>query len=328
MRPESGRKEAPPLHPAEEAWRRVRARAGEIERVDALQRSRKASVYRLVGLGAPPVIAKRYVDRGAMFERMIYEDVLCPAGISRLGFYGALADDGEGGSWSFTEDAGGVPFSLDDEEHRREVASWLGELHGGAVALVASKPPGNQWGMHEERLAFTGTALARARTEGTLSREGELGYAVRVLDSVRSVSEIIERVLSAGPATLVHGDFGPKNVRLRSEGSGRRVVAYDWEMAVVGRPAVDLWWLGREPDSNALEVYRASGEAFWRKVPLDQLLSYARVGFALRLVDSIYWSLWNLQWQIDAVVHWSRDLEETVGAIRSRTPFVWSRGGA
>jgi thioester reductase-like protein len=56
------------------------------------------------------------------------------------------------------------------------------------------------------------------------------------------------RPLEEGPRTLIHHDFNPRNVCLRStargwtgaEGDGLRLCAYDWELATLGAPQRDL----------------------------------------------------------------------------------------
>lgn len=46
--------------------------------------------------------------------------------------------------------------------------------------------------------------------------------------------------LAAQPRTLVHNDFNPRNICLRSDGRRWRLLAYDWELATVGIPQRDL----------------------------------------------------------------------------------------
>jgi thioester reductase-like protein len=48
-------------------------------------------------------------------------------------------------------------------------------------------------------------------------------------------------VLDAAPHTLIHNDFNPRNVCLRSaDDDGWRLCAYDWELAAIGTPMRDL----------------------------------------------------------------------------------------
>jgi thioester reductase-like protein len=50
--------------------------------------------------------------------------------------------------------------------------------------------------------------------------------------------------LEAGPRTLIHNDFNPRNACLRRRGAqaprGLRLCAYDWELATIGAPQRDL----------------------------------------------------------------------------------------
>jgi thioester reductase-like protein len=46
--------------------------------------------------------------------------------------------------------------------------------------------------------------------------------------------------LLAAPHTLIHNDFNPRNVALRSTWEGLRLCAFDWELAALGLPQRDL----------------------------------------------------------------------------------------
>jgi hydroxymethylglutaryl-CoA reductase (NADPH) len=48
------------------------------------------------------------------------------------------------------------------------------------------------------------------------------------------------RGLDAGPRTLIHNDFNPRNVCIRDSQRGPRLAAYDWELATIGAPQHDL----------------------------------------------------------------------------------------
>jgi hypothetical protein len=39
---------------------------------------------------------------------------------------------------------------------------------------------------------------------------------------------------------LIHNDFNPRNICLRHQPDGPRLVAYDWELATIGAPQHDL----------------------------------------------------------------------------------------
>jgi thiamine kinase-like enzyme len=60
------------------------------------------------------------------------------------------------------------------------------------------------------------------------------------LDAVESRWPAIEQACQGLPVTLVHGDFRPKNVRIRDAHAGTALYVLDWEMAGWGIPAADL----------------------------------------------------------------------------------------
>jgi aminoglycoside phosphotransferase (APT) family kinase protein len=107
---------------------------------------------------------------------------------------------------------------------------------------------------------------------------------------VQSIPEWWSR-LDDMPKTLIHNDFNPRNIALRPESAGFRLVAYDWELATLHLPQHDLAELLSfvlTPEATAeevghyLEVHRralaeASGHA------IDANLW--RSGFGLSLMD-------------------------------------------
>src|SRR5260221_8786615 len=54
------------------------------------------------------------------------------------------------------------------------------------------------------------------------------------------VDQRLRPALDAAPQTLIHNDFNPRNVCLRSVEGGWQVCAYDWELAAIGTPMRDL----------------------------------------------------------------------------------------
>jgi thioester reductase-like protein len=58
----------------------------------------------------------------------------------------------------------------------------------------------------------------------------------RLIDSVPQWWPALEAL----PRTLIHNDFNPRNICLRDDAAGSRLIAYDWELACVGAPQRDL----------------------------------------------------------------------------------------
>jgi aminoglycoside/choline kinase family phosphotransferase len=107
---------------------------------------------------------------------------------------------------------------------------------------------------------------------------------------VRDIPEWWSR-LDALPKTLVHNDFNPRNIALRREGAGFRLVAYDWELATMHVPQHDLAELlafvltpGATADavSHYLEIHRRALEAACGDT-VDR--EGWRSGYALSLMD-------------------------------------------
>lgn len=101
------------------------------------------------------------------------------------------------------------------------------------------------------------------------------------------------RRLDALPRTLIHNDFNPRNLALRKSADGRRLCAYDWELATLGVPQHDLAELlcfvlipgcSREDVLHYIEVHRLALErATGRAIDADEW----RAGFRLSLYDLI-----------------------------------------
>ena len=74
------------------------------------------------------------------------------------------------------------------------------------------------------------------------------GDELAVLETIIAQCDLLERrwrrvekCCEGIPSTLVHGDFRPKNARVRIDPAGVTLFALDWEMAGWGVPAADLW---------------------------------------------------------------------------------------
>jgi aminoglycoside phosphotransferase (APT) family kinase protein len=102
------------------------------------------------------------------------------------------------------------------------------------------------------------------------------------------------------PRTLVHGDFGAKNVRLRTTPAGTEVVVLDWETAGWGAIAVDIpqtpQRAPRKPGKLprwrgvSLDEYAANSSGAWDGVRRRDLAQLAAVGTVFRYVSSIHWA--------------------------------------
>jgi len=105
---------------------------------------------------------------------------------------------------------------------------------------------------------------------------------VEDLDALERDWTAIERACSEVPATLVHGDFRPRNAYLRSDGTRLNLFPIDWEHAGWGVPAVDLTRID-------LPTYWTTVREFWPDVRLADVQRLGRVGQIFRRLAAIRW---------------------------------------
>jgi len=95
------------------------------------------------------------------------------------------------------------------------------------------------------------------------------------------------------PRTLVHADFKPKNIVIRSVPDGLELVAFDWEHSRWGILAEDLAYID-------LAAYYAVVQHYWRDVTMQDLQFMKIVGMILRGIAEIYWESFKFspQWEV------------------------------
>ena len=322
------------------AWERCCAQTGRRfappRRVIPLKRQRagrKSGVYRLEGAcdDGSAAIAKRCLRESAAVERVVHERVLPRIGISTVAYYGYFEEDEGAFCWLFTGDAGETKLFETDCD---SVARWLARLHGSAAALAGAMPLPQRGSAHyREHLC---AAMAQVTQQTGMERGG--------LEVLRVLRELMEQLdaqweqtcapCRVAPQTLVHADFGRKNVRMRVSPTGEReVVALDWEMAGWGPPAVDIPHSPRRapprtPGSGAakwrgtvsLATYAAHSCGRWDGAALDELARLARVGSVFRTVAGIRWALERLsagrnETAMGELNWYAQDLPRTLAAI-------------
>ncbi len=283
-------------HPALRAWdrldrRRLKPVAVEVWR--ELPMNQPASIYRLLfrdGRTAA-VFAKHSEGRFGAIERVCYEALLPHIRVSSPAFYGSLRDD-DGSWWLFVEDAGREWYSLSNPVHRRLAGRWIGQLHREGASLPSARmlPPAGP-----ERY-LTHLRAGRERIERNFANPGltaddrdVLKTSLALLDDVESRWPRIERSCEGPPATLVHGDFQPKNIRVLRETT---ILVLDWEMAGWGNPAVDL-----APPCAAdltshvdLEAYAAEIGSEWPGVDAAAIHRLSAIGLVLRRLAAMDWA--------------------------------------
>ena len=317
--------EVPPYevstHPAAEAWRRLDPDEGYTPlRVFVLKPEKKRSaVYRLesAGPGGSAVVAKRgRIDRLAT-ELLIYREALPRVPAPMLRCYGSIQDEHAGYGWLFLEDAGEERFSSGDPEHRAAAARWLALLHLALAPRPAwhARLPGRQVSYYR-----TIVALARAAIRQGLANPAfgpadiaTLGAILLACDLLDTRWRAVEELCGALPNTLVHGDFGAKNVRVRRGPTGvLELLALDWDSAGWGVAATDL-------SQSDVTVYASLASSHWPELDPDTLARLANVGRMFLVLESITGEVDALSggW-IDNVMRKMRAYEsELGGALRT-----------
>jgi hypothetical protein len=264
--------------PAVRAWRELSVGPAPT-RLELLRKRRKSVVYRLEGVGrdGSDVIAKRGLWQDAIDERAVYE-ALDELALPRLAYYGFVAEPAREHGWLFMEDAGRDPWDWQLAAHRQASTHWLARLHTASsrTSRAACLPDrGVDW--LRQHLDHALEAIPASFRNPALAPEARsvLDGMVRVLVEVEACWPEIENACAPMPRALVHCDFRERNVRIRYEGSEPRLLAFDWEVAGWGLPAVDLLAVD-------LPAYAEAVRADWPGVDRAALERFANLGLLLR----------------------------------------------
>jgi hypothetical protein len=307
-------------HPALRAWERMDGsgpRPVSVEVWSERPSNNPASVYRLVfPNGAnPPVFAKHSSAGFGAVERLCYETILPGARAAVPTYLGSLRD-GDGSWWLFLEDAGRERFSPGNPEHRLLAGHWIGQLHrrGAHVPAASTLPAAGPRRYLDHLRAARARILCNFANPGLTESDRDVLRATLALhDEVESRWDRIERACEGPPATLVHGDFQPKNIRILPRPAAAAVCVLDWETAGWGNPAVDLApargvdvTIQVDPDSYADEVCGR-----WPAVDAEAIRRLSVLGFILRRLAAVDWASTSLHFESP------RYLSNPVATLRS-----------
>lgn len=289
----------PRAHPASLAWAALRAGGGRPTRVEKLQEKAKGSVYRLVGAGPAggDVVAKRSSAERIMREHTVYAEVLPALGIPAMRYHGALEDQPAQCCWLFVEDAAGEAYAPGAAGHRALAAGWLARLHTSAIALrgatsLPDRGPGYYFAQlraaHELIVTCGGNPALTAADVATL--KSILAHCA----VIEAHWPEVERACRELPSTFVHGDFAPKNMRVRAGPTGGELLPFDWGSAGWGSVAADLvQWSGRTREQWSywanpdLDAYLAATRDLWPSLAATQLSRLATIGKTFRCLVCI-----------------------------------------
>jgi hypothetical protein len=232
-------------HPAVKAWARLRPGQVEPAAIGRLQKKAKGQVYRLegVGPGGSAVIAKRSSPERIRGERAVYEGILPGLPVPAVRYLGAVEEPDGTGGWLFLEDAGEGRYSPVLPAHRDLAGRWLALLHTSAARLAGkARLPDRGPGYYLEHLRSARATILANLDNPALTAEDValLAAVVRRCEAVASRWGKVERLCKGVPRTFIHGDFAPKNMRVRARPAGGVLLPFDWGSAGWGVPAADL----------------------------------------------------------------------------------------
>lgn len=277
-------------HPAWGAWAQIQSGATVPTFIEVLKpETRKSAVYRLHGVtgAAEAIIAKRQAVGDLAQEARLYSEVLPRLPVSTLECHGYL-ENLEGYSWLFLEDAGEVWYSPEDSTHCALVVEWMARFHtASSTPIPWLRYCGSDFFrgvLKASRLQLLIDVKHPALTAEDLDVFGAMH---RHLDRIDASWDDVERACAGMPQTLVHGDFVPKNVRIRGAGTRAHAIVFDWETAGTGPPAADIALL---PDLEASRrtYFELVCEA-WSDLAWSDINRMDRVGQLFRLLHAIKW---------------------------------------
>ena len=278
-------------HPAARAWCAVwpqRTRPVGIETLKDRKRAlEKSTVYRLFGVGpaGASVIAKRCRRETALVEWKIYREVLPNLPVSQLTCYGFLEEPDSDYCWLFLEDAGEQEFPRLTDSLRPLVTEWLGTLHTSAIQLSSLRDlPDRGSDYYLGRLRLGRSTIQEKRGNPLLTPEDleVLDSILAHLNNLENGWHEVETFSDRMPRTLVHGDFGPKNIRIQSRAGATILLPLDWETAGWGIPAPDL----RQVDPF---LYWQLVHLVWTDLRFSDIQRLVHTGRVFRLLTAICW---------------------------------------
>ncbi len=269
------------------AWSGFSRKRIEHDRVDMLRGGKKSATYRIfdAGPGGASVIAQRCRLKKAMIERLIYEQVLPHAPVTAPRLYGIKPESSDY-AWLFLEDVGNERYRDDDPVHQCLAGRWVGLLHSAASRVPAARSLPDGGPQRYLRHLRTARAIIAAHVDNPALGTDDADLLHRIvndLDALEADWARVERACAGAPATLVHGDFRPKNAYLRQTRDGLGLFPIDWETAGWGVPAADLTRIDLPSYASVLHA------CWWPGVRLDDVKRVAAAGEIFRSLVAMFW---------------------------------------
>jgi ABC-type lipoprotein export system ATPase subunit len=273
------------FHAAARAWRRLGGERDPVE-IRVLRDRPEHQVYWLAGAGpgGATIIAKHEQRSRIELEHRIYTKVLPRLPVPSLQYHG-LVDGGGSFGWTFFEFASGKEYSKTDDDHRRLAGEWLGLLHAAAAEVPGIEQLGDRGPDYFlDRLMVARSAVDRQLKRATRADAVLLQDVIRTLEALQTRWEEVRELCGTCRYTLVHGDFGRKNIRVQSGPLRARLQVFDWAEAGWGPPLIDL-----TPANPCLHAYRRGFCTGDVAPPIETLKRFAALAKILRMVRVIEW---------------------------------------
>jgi hypothetical protein len=274
-------------HPAILAWARLQQRPLEKAEVTVLKKRFKSAIYCIgrVGPGSSSIVAKYCQKEVAAHERVVYEQILRDLPVSSPRYYGFVPGDSNY-DWVFLEYVEGEQYSRQRADHSILAGRWLGLLHTlGARVPAAARLPGRSPAYYLEHLRTAREKLQRNQKCLPLPAH-ELATVKGVISQCNFLESHwgqIERWCDRMPSTLLHGDFKPRNVIIRTLNGLPALLPFDWEVSGWGVPAEDLAYVD-------LAAYHDVVQRHWPGVTMCDL-------HCMKIVGRIFRGLSEFQWE-------------------------------
>jgi len=285
-------------HPAVRAWRALRPKCVEPEWVEVLPAENPTTgVYRLVRVGTAgtAVIAKRCRQNTALIERTLYEEILPNLPFPMLHYYGFVEDADSQFCWLFLEDVSGEKYQPHIKEHRVAAARWLGIMNTSAAGIAAAARLPDRNPEHYLNLLRSAHDIILSNFTNPALKAGDLALLNTIVAQCEYLVENwsqLAYVCGGMPHTLVHGDFIPKNVGIRTsrvedprsaaDRDGIVFLPFDWEKAGWGIPAEDI-------SRVDIPTYWSTVQDDWPRLSIQALERLANVGRIFRCLVFLDW---------------------------------------
>jgi phosphotransferase family enzyme len=280
------------VHPAVQAWLRLRPGSSEPGGITLLKNTPRSTVCRIegVGPGGSGIVAKRCPRADGELEAFIYSEVLDRLSMESVRCYGFIEEGAGEHGWLFLEDGGITQVAGKGESFPIAFAPWLALLHGSASNLpIRGRLPerGPTWYLEILRAARLGLCQSLPeRNWGDLDRSA----AERMLVCFEVLERnwyLVEERCNGLPWTLVHCDLQPKNILIRHTACGIAFLPLDWEEAGWGAPAPDL------PGIDAVS-YWSIARRTWAGIELRRVEEQVCCGALFQILSAVGWEMIRL----------------------------------